>query len=220
MIKIAICDDELSIAKALEKDMINLFISLDINAEVCLVTDNQRVLTDAIKNKQIDALFLDIDFNGKGQNGIDLAKRLRKFNNEFYLTFTTTHPECTFHCFDCKTFDYIIKPVTIEKLARNFKRLQIEFEDNPSLLIKINRKSEVRSNDILFIERLLNHSIIHTKDEEIPCNISLKILITKLPNSFKQNHRSFIVNTDAIQRIDRQKKILKFANDKDSHLRR
>ncbi len=214
MINIAICDDELSIAKAMEKDMIKLFISLDMDAAVCLVTDNQSDLINAIRNKEIDALFLDIDFKNKGQNGIELAKKLRKIDNKFCLTFTTTHPECTFHSFDCKTFDYIVKPATIDKLMRNFKRLQLEFENNPSKLIKINRNTEIRLNDILFIERLLSRSIVHTKNEEIPCNFSLKTLVLQLPDSFKQNHRSFIINTEAIEKVDKREKIIRFSGNK------
>lgn len=218
MIKIAICDDEISIAKVMEKEMINLFISLDIDAEICLVTDNQQLLTSAIKEKQIDVLFLDIDFKKKGQNGIELAKKLRSLDNKFYLTFITSHPEFTFNCFDCKTFDYMLKPVTVEKLLNNLKRLQSELECNPSLLININRNTQIRPNDILFIERLLNHSIVHTKDEEIYCNISLKNLLKKLPTTFKQNHRSFIVNTEAIRKVDKQNKVLKFTGNEECPL--
>lgn len=214
MIKIAICDDEISIAKAMEKEMIKLFISLDMNAEVSLITDNQQELISAIRDKQVDALFLDINFKQKGINGIELAKKLRKLDNNFYLTFTTSHPECTFHVFDCKTFDYIVKPATTDKLIKNLKRLKVEFQTNPSFLLNINRNTEIRASDILFIERLLTHSIVHTKNEEFTCSISLKKLITQLPSTFIQNHRSFIVNTEAIQKVDRQQKNLKFLGNK------
>lgn len=214
MIKIAICDDEISIAKTMEKDMIQLFISLDMNAEVCLVTDSQNKLMELIKDKQVDVIFLDINFKNKGENGIEFAKKLRKIDNDFFLIFTTSHPECTFHVFDCKTFDYIVKPVTIEKLTKNLKRLKTEFEDNHSHLLYLNRNTEIRINDILFIERLLTHSIVHTKDEEITCNVSLKKLILKLPPSFRQNHRSYIINTEAILKADKHNNLLKFSNNK------
>lgn len=215
MIKIAICDDEISVAKTIEIEMIKVFISLDMEAEVTLVTDNQEILIDSIRNKQIDALFLDIAFKSNGINGIELAKKLRKLDNGFYLTFITAHPECTFHVFSCKTFDYIVKPATIDKLTNTLRRLKLEFYDNPNILIHINRNVEIRTNDIFYIERLLTHSIVHTNDDEIVCNMSLKQLIKKLPSSFKQNHRSFIVNTDAIHKIDRHSKTLKFSNNKE-----
>lgn len=89
MIKIGICDDEITIIKAIAKFTESAIISTDFNAEICCMTDNQSVIYEKIKNNEIDILFLDVDFHNGGKNGIDFALELRKINKDFKLIFIT-----------------------------------------------------------------------------------------------------------------------------------
>lgn len=89
MIKIGICDDEITVIKAIAKFTESAIISTDFDAEICCATDKQSIIYEKIKNSEIDVLFLDVDFNNGGKNGIDFALDLRKINKNFKLIFIT-----------------------------------------------------------------------------------------------------------------------------------
>ena len=62
---IAICDDELPVLKAIAKITEATIISKNIDAEVSLVTQDQDTIYNAVKNHEIDVVFLDIDFHDR-----------------------------------------------------------------------------------------------------------------------------------------------------------
>ena len=71
ILKIALCDDELESIRIVAKLLEDEFIRQDFNAEITLITDNQDEILKAITNKEIDILFLDVDFKNGGKNGIE-----------------------------------------------------------------------------------------------------------------------------------------------------
>ena len=91
MIKIGMCDDNLNSIKIASKLLEAEIIEQDLDAEISIISSDQKKIFDAIYNKEIDVLFLDIDFKNNGKNGIDFAKDLRKINKNFYLVFLSAH---------------------------------------------------------------------------------------------------------------------------------
>lgn len=203
MIKIALCDDNLKSIENISKLMEAAIIELDFDAEIMLVTDNQTTVYDEIKNGNIDILFLDVDFQNGGKNGVEFANELRKFNKNFYLVFLTAHFEYSLLSFKCKTFDYILKPITNSAITSIFKRFKDEFTATENkIFINIKKGLSIRAKDILFIERKQNRTYIHTKSCTYDSSISLSNIYKALPQDiFLRNHRSYIVNTQAITRV-------------------
>lgn len=205
MIRIALCDDNLKSIENIAKLMEAAIIELDLDAEISIVTDNQNIIYNEIKNKNIDILFLDVDFQNTGKNGVEFASELRKFNKEFYLVFLTAHFEYSLLSFKCKTFDYILKPITNSAIATVFKRFKEEFTTNDNkMFVNIKKGLSIRANDILFIERKQNRTYIHTKNCTYDSSISLNNIYKILPHDmFLRNHRSYIVNTQAISNVNK-----------------
>ena len=205
MIKIALCDDNLKSIQNISKLMESVIIELDIDAEITIVTDNQNTIYNEIKNSNIDILFLDVDFQNSGKNGVEFATELRKHNKKFYLIFLTAHFEYSLLSFKCKTFDYILKPISTASLLSIFTRIKEEFTSTDNrIFITIKKGLSIRANDILFIERKQNRTYIHTKNCTYDSSISLNKLYETLPNNiFIRNHRSYIVNTQAITKVNR-----------------
>ena len=205
MIKIALCDDNLKSIENISKLMEAAIIELDFDAEITLVTDNQTTIYDEIKNGNIDILFLDVDFQNGGKNGVEFANELRKFNKNFYLVFLTAHFEYSLLSFKCKTFDYILKPITNSAITSIFKRFKDEFSATENkIFINIKKGLSIRAKDILFIERKQNRTYIHTKSCTYDSSISLNNIYKALPQDiFLRNHRSYIVNTQAITRVNK-----------------
>jgi len=211
---IAICDDELHTLKAIAKITESAIISNGFDAEVSLATTDQSLVFESIKNHKIDVLFLDVDFNNGGMNGIEFGLSLRKYNKDFKLIFMTAHFEYVMLSFKCKTFDYIIKPIDISKISELLRRLCDDVTESELGLVKINKDNIVRAKDILFIERNKSKATIYTKDSTYETCSSLNTLEEDLPNSFVRIHRSYIVNTEQICRVNKENKSIYFENNK------
>ncbi|MDY0977945.1 LytTR family DNA-binding domain-containing protein [Massilia sp. CFBP9012] len=66
--------------------------------------------------------FLDIQM--PGLNGIDLAARLCAGGNPPRMVFTTAHEHYAAQAFEHEAFDYLLKPIRQERLARTVERLR------------------------------------------------------------------------------------------------
>lgn len=209
---IAICDDELDVLKSIAKITESVIITKQFDAEVSLATTDQSTIYAAIKEHKIDVLFLDVDFNNNGMNGVDFALELRKINKNFKLIFMTSHFEYAMMSFQCKTFDYVMKPIDDKKISAVLKRLNTDLSESELGLFKVNKDYMVRTKDILFIERNKSKSTIYTKDSIYETCSSLNTLEHELPNSFIRVHRSYIVNKDQISKISRESKSIYFEN--------
>lgn len=205
MIKIALCDDNLKSIENISKLMESIIIELNLDAEITIVTDKQNIIVEEMKNDNIDILFLDVDFQNGGKNGVEFATELRKYNKNFYLVFLTAHFEYSLLSFKCKTFDYLLKPVSNSSLVSIFKRFEDEFYSSDNkMFINIKKGLSIRANDILFIERKQNRTYIHTKNCIYESSNSLNNISKLLPNdTFVRNHRSYIVNTSAITKVNK-----------------
>ena len=212
MINICICDDEASVLKAIAKVTEAAIITAQFEAEIALVTSNQNDVYKLIENHQIDILFLDIDFNNGGKNGIDFALELRKVNKDFKLVFITGHFEYAMLAYKCKTFDYLLKPIDINKVITIMKRLKEDFSETKFELFKINKDYSLRAKDILYIERNKSKATVYTKDATYETCFSLNNLEHELPSSFVRVHRSYIVNSEQISKISKDEKLIYFSD--------
>jgi DNA-binding LytR/AlgR family response regulator len=68
-----------------------------------------------------DVVFLDIQM--PGLNGLQLASRLSDGGNAPAVVFTTAHEQYALQAFDSEAFDYLLKPIRLERLQRTVARL-------------------------------------------------------------------------------------------------
>ncbi|WP_288378741.1 LytTR family DNA-binding domain-containing protein [uncultured Massilia sp.] len=69
-----------------------------------------------------DVVFLDIQM--PGLNGIDLAARLCEGAHPPRVVFTTAYDHYTLQAFEHAAFDYLLKPIGLERLSRTVSRLK------------------------------------------------------------------------------------------------
>lgn len=74
------------------------------------------------ENTQIDTAFLDI--NIKGITGLELAKKLQKFNPKINIVFCTGYSEYSLDAHDLYCSAYLMKPITDEKLKKALENLR------------------------------------------------------------------------------------------------
>lgn len=149
-----------------------------------------------------DLLFADIELKDAGaETGISICEKLRAngFNNE--ILFLTSFKEYVFDGYNVRAFNYLIKPITIEKLSACMKRF-LEFHtknyyqlQDRSILIQI------KFNDILYITKEGNNALIHTQKEIYYERTSLSKIMDKLTHTFIQCHKSSIVNLSHVNSL-------------------
>lgn len=206
ILKIGMCDDELGSIKSFSSMLESAIEKQDLNAKISLITTNQKEMFDAVFNKEIDILFLDVDFKNNGKNGIEFAEDLRNVNKEFFLVFLSAHQRYMHVSFFVKVYDYIVKPANKDVVEHLIKRLKGEFDYNNKLFLHLNKWITVRIDDILYIEKLGNKCNIITTYNTQSTTKSLETLLNELPNYFRKCHRSYIVNERKILTLDKKEK--------------
>lgn len=210
MIKIGMCDDDLNSIKIAAKLLEAEIIEQDLDAEITAVSDNQKEIFDQIYLRNIDILFLDIDFKKSGKNGIEFAKDLRKVNKDFYLVFLSAHQRYVHVSLITKVFDFLVKPINRETLSELVSRLKDEFTTNNSLFLHLNKWNFVRTDDILYIEKSGKKSLVITRDFTYPTTKNLNTLLEELPRNFARCHKSYILNKNKVISIDKKQGIAIF----------
>ena len=212
MIKFVLCDDNLDVLNKLSNMFESIFIQNDFNAEISFKTTKSFEIENYIVNHSIDVLVLDIQLGSK-LNGIDIANKVRKNNKNCYIIFTTAHPEYVFIAYQCKTFDFICKPITKERLEETVVRLFDDINNNTatSKYIKLDNKNTfIRENEIQYIKKDGMKLIFHTPTRNYEMYSSFAKIQKDLPKNFIRCHKSFIANTNNIMKVESKKNLIYF----------
>lgn len=214
MLKVVLCDDNASALKTLSIMLNNIFIRHDIEAKIESSFTNPNELLSYTNSNDIDILFLDIDLKSD-INGIEAASKFRETNKSAYIIFLTAHFEYAMLAYKVKTFDYLLKPFSVLKLEETVLRLYEDALKNKQTYIKFgNGKYIIRQSDIFYIEKDKSKSIIHTAQSDIEVYASFNNLSSCLPENFIRCHKSYIVNTNNISKIDTKDNILQLNTQK------
>lgn len=171
----------------------------------------------ALSNEKIDLVFLDIQM--PDLNGLELS---RKINERTRIIFTTAFEEYALEGYKVDALDYLLKPFNYDDFCTAVLKAQKWFDLVEVPAKKVNAdyiyvKSEYKQikiilSDILYIEGLKDYVKIWLQDAAKPIFslMSLKSLEAELPaHSFMRVHRSFIINLNKINTIERGQVVIK-----------
>ena len=117
MIKVAVIEDEPEIGRLLCK--------IIEKQEGFVVVSESGSVSEAVTdfNKyQPDVVFVDFDL--KGESGLECAKVMTQVNPKLKVIFATAHSEYMANAFEIYAFDYLVKPFDIERVGRTLKRIK------------------------------------------------------------------------------------------------
>jgi len=212
MLNFVLCDDNLNIVKKLKEMLEILFIKNDIDAKVGFYSDNPESVLKYEKNNNVDVLLLDINLNST-MSGIELAAQIRKNNKKVYIIFSTGHLEYSLLAYSVKTFDYLPKPITIERLEITLNRLLDDLSNNSAKkFIKLNNKTIINEQEINYIKKDGMKLIFCTGSGNYETYSSFNKIESILPDNFVRCHKSYIANTDSIQNININNNTIIFNN--------
>ena len=214
MINFVLCDDNKSILNRLEKMLESILINNNLSGEIGLSTTSPDDLISYIERNSFDVVILDIDLKSN-VSGIDLANIIRKKNKRAYIIFTTAHLEYLMVAYKYKTFDFLAKPITVERLEETITRLFDDISGDSAFFFMINKsKGYINSDDILFIQKQGKKAILKTTGNDYELTSSFSSILSRLPKNFIRCHKSYIVNLNKISHIQANNTII--FNDKDN----
>lgn len=167
-----------------------------------------------------DVMFLDIRMPEK--SGLDVARTLA---GRCHTVFVTAYDEYAVAAFEEGAIDYVLKPVSAERLAkvveRVRKRLAAPPPDLTALVARLaalegggalkwiraslgNSMKLIAIDDVLYFQAEDKYTKVVTSDCDALIKKPIKELFEELdPDRFWQIHRATIVNLRAIARVDR-----------------
>ncbi len=201
--RIAICEDDKIQAGTLEYLLDDRLRETECEAEVDVyfgVDDIKRELN----NKHYDAYFLDIELGA--DNGVELAKNIKQSDINSIVVFTTSHTDYMAEAFDVHAFNYIVKPVTMQKVDKIVTQLEevINSRDD-KLIFRCNRELvSTYYDDIVYMEsskRIIN---LITTNMEYQFYGKINDVYNELPELiFGKTRSGCIVNYRYVSRVDK-----------------
>ena len=164
---------------------------------------------NVINSHKIDIIFLDI--NMPEISGLSFAKSI---NKNIKIIFTTAYREYAIDGFDLKAVDYLLKPISFERLLQAVNKfldegISINTDENKELLndksdfifVRSDRKMvKVNFDTIHYIESIGDYLKFHLVEKNIITRETISSIEAKLPkNDFIRIHRSYIVSINKIE---------------------
>mgnify|MGYP005853897871 CR=1 FL=1 len=164
-----------------------------------------------------DVVFMDIDM--PEISGIYLAEQIVERYDNISIIFVTAYDKYAVNAFELHALDYILKPISAERIKKSIMRLEenkrINIKEKISFLSEryeeTVRKFFVQENDdivlvnpanIYYIEALNKDVKIRTDTKLFTLNRTLKYYENKVKNlNFLKVHRSYIINLDKVAKI-------------------
>jgi DNA-binding LytR/AlgR family response regulator len=155
-----------------------------------------------------DVVFLDIEL--PGMTGIEVARLVLDRSERPAVVFVTAHERYAVDAFAVEAFDYLVKPVEPDRLARVVARLAQELVRATPQVEKIavvsagGAKTLLDYDAVYWIEADGDYSRVHTYDRGYLSTSSLRELEESLPGArFARIHRSHLVNLAKVAAVRR-----------------
>jgi DNA-binding LytR/AlgR family response regulator len=222
--KAVIADDEKELITYLKRMLAEIWPQL----EICGEAVNGREALKMIVDFEPHIAFLDIKM--PGLSGLDVV---RKIAGVCRIVFITAFDQFAVEAFEREAVDYLVKPVTKERLQQTMSRLKKQLQSSPEppeelavmitqvlsgmqakshqdqhlQWIKTQHKSSIRLisvDEVDFFQAGDKYTSVVTADGEALIKKSIKELSRELdPGKFWQIHRGTIVNVSKIENVGR-----------------
>jgi DNA-binding LytR/AlgR family response regulator len=225
MTRAVVAEDEALLRGALCRLLAEAWPELDERIEC---EDGAEAL-EAIAQHQPDVAFLDIRM--PGLSGLEVAAAAAECSPATRVVFTTAYDQYAIAAFERGAVDYLLKPIAPERLAVTVQRLKARPPQAPAeaaslaeLVRELVRRGDtaapppltwiaashgretrlVMVDDVAYFRADSKYTVAVTAEGEFLLRTPLRELLGALdPQSFRQIHRSAIVNLKAIAAIVR-----------------
>jgi DNA-binding LytR/AlgR family response regulator len=222
--KAVIADDEKELRIYLKRMLAELWPELEICGEAANGKETLKLIDDSAPH----IAFLDIKM--PGLSGLDVAKKIA---GTCRIVFITAFDQYAVEAFEREAVDYLVKPVTKERLLQTINRLKKQLQLSPEppadfaemitkLLVNVQGKGHegrylqwiktqhkenirlISVEEVEYFQAGDKYTLVITAEGEALIKKSIKELIQELdPQKFWQIHRGIIVNVSRIETVGR-----------------
>ena len=163
----------------------------------------EAFLFEYSEDQDFDILLLDVEMTG--EDGITLAKRLRREGCSAEIVFVTSHFELAGEGYEVDALHWLVKPVSREKLSAVLTKASERLSAAPPSVVVLSEGETIRltEREILYTEAFLHYLVIHADDREVRIKENMGGFAGRLSEDFFRIHRSVLVNLRRIVKITR-----------------
>ena len=224
--KCVVAEDE----TLLRDELVSLLSQTWPELEIAAVCEDGGSALEAIAEHQPDVAFLDIRM--PGLTGLEVASAAAESSPRTHVVFVTAYDQYAIDAFERGAVDYLLKPVTPDRLAATAKRLTARLAASPAdpatlaaiigelrargpgptkapplqwITASVGKETRlIMVEDIAYFEADNKYTVVMTNEGEALIRKPIRELLDVLdPDMFKQVHRSTIVNMKAIAGVTR-----------------
>jgi len=226
-IKTIIVDDEKWARTVLQTLLVRDYNNIDVIAQ-CIDIPSA---VEKIKELQPDVVFLDIEMPNYA--GYEIVKFFDEIN--FQIIFVTAFDQYAIKAFEVNAIDYLVKPIDRLKLKQAVHKLSTQIEKNNTIdqynqllktiksgtykkiiLPELGNRRIIDLNHIIAIKADDTYAIIYLKNSKtLTISKTLKYFENLLENdsSFFRSHRSWMINLNYIEKVNKTDNIVILKND-------
>lgn len=178
------------------------------DAEISEAGDAVEALA-ALAAAPYDVVFLDIDL--PGLSGLDATKVINAMPAAPHVVFVTAHDTYAVDAFELAAADYVVKPVSQERLARTLERLRVlrgATQASGTALTRValedgERTRLVKVADIRYVQA--NGHVVTARifEGDLRWKGALSDAAARLePAGFLRVHRAYLVNPDRVVEVE------------------
>lgn len=203
VVNIAIVDDEKIQVELLEKYVSSWASEKKVRVFIEKFYNTESFEFSWSMNKKYDVLLLDIQM--PEQNGVELAKKIRKEDSMISIIFITAVSDFIQEGYEVAAINYLIKPVEEQKLDECLSRAADKIQnEEKTIIIEVDGAfNRIKQKDILYIEAFAHSIDINIINRKYTVRKSISEIEKELDGkSFIRCHRSYIAGLRYIKKIE------------------
>lgn len=205
MIKVAFCDDDMSVLDDLKSLLDQYCIKRSCEITYTAFCSSLELLAKIEKGMRYDILFLDVLL--PNENGISIAKEIRQYDSVVKIIFLTSSSEFAVQSYTVGAYFYQMKPIWKENFFRLMDSAVSECRKEQQCSLILRCKSGITRIDLDRLEycEVIGRTLLfHLENGRVLEGTgSMDELYGQLSQyeNFVRPHRSFLINMEYIRKI-------------------
>ena len=205
MLRIGFCDDDLSVLNTLQVLLDRYRVDRNADLSSAAFQSPLELIAEIEKGLRFDILLLDVLM--PGENGMEAAREIRRFDSSVKIIFLTSSTEFAVESYSVGAYFYQLKPIWAESFYRLMDSVIAECDKSSSSSLILRCKSgitRVELDKLEYCEVLGRALWLHLTDGTVlESGGGMDHLCEQLTehDNFLRIHRSYLVNLDHIKSI-------------------